>query len=659
MTKADDWELDPKNAEDKRFLENDAPGIKRDYGFQKQNLNAMLQYKFKEDVALTAQGGVAELDATLLSGLGGLRSQDFLYSYGQLRFRAGGFFSQIYTNKNDAGNSYTYSDGRDVVDFSSKTSIQFQFDNQISERQSITFGSDLNFTRPQTNGTIMGRNENTDDINEYGAYLQSQSKMTSKLNLTLALRSDFDNIFKKLQVSPRAGLVYKLQPSQSIRATYNYGFNSPTSNNLFLDLPSGTLFGQIPIRGRGHINGFRFQRNPFYTPLVGTDLVASSLNPSTLGVHQPVGLPLGAIYSNVYTGIAGLPTATIRDMFYNAGVDLSLVPDAAITALIAALAPGTTNVEGFAPGTLGLLDINSENVYEINDVTDIPKLKQIESQTFELGYKGLFKNKLAISVDAYYVKKKNFVANLMNVTPFVFVKNLAAQLQTGIAQGIQDNTELTAQLQALGLSPEITAAILTGAAAGSLPDENLPVAVVQPAENDRGQGYAPEMLLTFRNFGNLSFWGMDISMMYEATKALQMFANLSFVSDDFFDNEELDESGTELNIALNAPKLKVKGGFNYQATSRLDGGISGRFIQGHPILSGVLQGGLPAPYGDGTGGVEDYFLLDIDLGYDLNQFVQGLRLDVSIYNALDNKHREFVGAPRIGRMAVARFNYTF
>jgi iron complex outermembrane receptor protein len=38
--------------------------------------------------------------------------------------------------------------------------------------------------------------------------------------------------------------------------------------------------------------------------------------------------------------------------------------------------------------------------------------------------------------------------------------------------------------------------------------------------------------------------------------------------------------------------------------------------------------------------------------------VPGLRLDVTVQNALDNRHRQFVGAPKIGRLGIARLTYT-
>jgi iron complex outermembrane receptor protein len=59
-----------------------------------------------------------------------------------------------------------------------------------------------------------------------------------------------------------------------------------------------------------------------------------------------------------------------------------------------------------------------------------------------------------------------------------------------------------------------------------------------------------------------------------------------------------------------------------------------------------------------VGGLDNYFLLDLSAGYDLNAFSPGLRIDVTLQNVLNNKHREFIGAPELGRLALARLTYT-
>jgi len=98
---------------------------------------------------------------------------------------------------------------------------------------------------------------------------------------------------------------------------------------------------------------------------------------------------------------------------------------------------------------------------------------------------------------------------------------------------------------------------------------------------------------------------------------------------------------------LNAPKFKTKFGFRYSRPLGASFNVAGRYIQGFPVLSGPF-----------IGTVDDYFLLDIGAGYDLGKYAAGLRLDFTIQNLFDNDHREFIGAPKIGRMALARLTYS-
>ncbi len=57
--------------------------------------------------------------------------------------------------------------------------------------------------------------------------------------------------------------------------------------------------------------------------------------------------------------------------------------------------------------------------------------------------------------------------------------------------------------------------------------------------------------------------------------------------------------------------------------------------------------------------MESYFLLDIGAGYNFEKSIPGLRFDFTIQNIVDNVHREFVGAPQLGRMGLGRLTYSF
>lgn len=668
VAQANDWEMDRNDPDD--FLQiatinRDAAGMPIDTVFQdrnsdfsKQNINAMFQVRPADNVALTFNGGFSALNGTVLTGIGTVQAIDFGYSYLQGRLQAGRFFSQIYYNRNNAGDSFVYGTGQEVVDNSSQLNVQAQYDlSFMDDKQNFIIGGDFERTNPDTDGTIYGRNEQDDEIYESGGYIQSLTRLGSMVDLTLAARADYNNVIDEVQVSPRFALVLKANATNSFRATYNRAFSAPGNNSLFLDIVAGQIpNSDILVRGRGAKDGYTFRRNAAYTALAGTDLIARSLNPAALGAETPVGVSHGPVYGSVYAGLAALPTSVLQQQLAAAG--FPTLPEPTIAFLVDQLSPANTMVNGFTAGNLAALNPTTGEFSPVSDVVNVSPLEQTITQTMEAGYKGLIGGKMIVAVDGYFTTKENFIGPLLTETPFVLNDGpaFASEFVSSVAAAINLNPTLAGALQQAGITPQQVAGLIYSFAAPSLPD-GQPLALVVPQENDLGAGATPEVMLTYRNFGKVSFYGIDLSAQYFVNDELSIFGNFSMVSDDFFDNEELDETNTDLAVALNAPKLKVKGGFNYTQPKGVAFGLSGRFVQGFPVQSCPYVGGRPAPFNDSNSGVEDYFLLDATIGYDLENYAKGVRFDITAQNLLDNTHREFIGAPQVGRLVLARLSF--
>ncbi len=638
-TKAEDWDLDPDDDAD--ALQILADGI-RDTDYEKLNVNGALEYRFSDTGSIAVNAGYATLKATVLSGIGTVQADGIGYTYGQLRLNIDNFFAQVYLNKNDAADSFVYGAGH-VVDKSTQLVAQAQYDMSLSEgRHNVIIGADLELTRPDTEGTI----QTDEGIDEIGGYIQVTSSLTSMLNFTGAIRGDYNSVQENFQISPRAALVYKPNTTSSFRVTYNRAFSSPSTNSNFLNIIAGQIPGtDILIRGRGDAYGYTFDRNSALTADYGSDLVASSLNPAALGIPQGVGLPLDATYAAVHAGLAAIPLDVLAGILQSQGIPVDAATAGALVFLLSK--EGGTNVEGVSRGILGTLNLSTFGVDLISGVSDIRPLDQTITNTYEVGYKGVINDKLLATVDVYYSQKENFVGPLLVETPFVLVPNLGNDLTAALGAGIAGNPTLAGTLALFGVSPEAAAGLIVGLAGDALPSASTPVAIVQPRENNAGPGNTPELMLTLRNFGKVSFYGADIAFQYLANDQLSVFGNLSLVSDDFFDDEELEEDGTGLELALNAPALKGSAGFRYTLDSGLTFNAAGRYTDGFPVRSG--------PY---AGDVDSYFLLDLGVGYDLNDVAPGLRVDFSVSNVLDEFHREFVGAPEMGRMGMGRLTYT-
>ncbi|MDE2754575.1 MAG: TonB-dependent receptor, partial [Gemmatimonadota bacterium] len=171
----------------------------------------------------------------------------------------------------------------------------------------------------------------------------------------------------------------------------------------------------------------------------------------------------------------------------------------------------------------------------------------------------------------------------------------------------------------------------------------VPIGAVTPDQFD-----SPDIVMASRNFGSASYWGTDLSAQVIASDRLSLTAGYSFQSQECFDfNDDGDCPGSD-DLALNAPSHK--GSLGIAFTDRARGFLFDsrwRFSDGFEMRSGVFAGTVDA-----------YHVLDVTTGYQL-PFQPNARLELTVYNALNNLHQEFVGAPELGRLALVRVRYDF
>lgn len=648
--------------------------VPRDYDTDKLNLNGMVEYKLGGKSALIVNGGYSVSSGTYMSGIGNLQAIDFGYTYGQVRFQSGSFFAAASLNRNNHGGSYIINRRRldnngnvvsgsegTVYDHSQKWNVQLQNDSKPLEKLRLIYGADMQYTIPDTDGTIYGRNEENDAIMETGAYAQAQYAVSPKLDITLAARGDYNNVIDAFAISPRLAFVFKPSNTSSVRATFNQAFSSPGNNSMFLDIPASQTsfgaFGTALVRGRGAYEGFTFNRNAAYPGGV----VASSILPWNRGADVAGRLNYGELYGNlIYPGLNATPNATLAALI-NQALGAQKVNEATVGTLKQLLAPAATQVQGGIDALMVMINVQTGQAIPVNAVTDVDPLKQTKTQTIELGYKGIFGGKLLVAVDAYYSKKKDFVGPLLMQTPLFLAQGFTNDLTAQLAAAIEANPQLKGALAQLGIPSAQVAGLVVGFANQNNALARVPVAIAQPKENNPGVGKMPELMLSYRNFGDVSYWGLDTSLRLIANDQLSIFANMSYTSDDFFDETEVNEPGSGLYLAMNAPQMKVKLGGDYKLKSGFSANVSFRYNQGFPIASGPYLGGLPSPYNNDTSkiddvGVEDYYLLDLGAGY---EFSKRLRLDALIQNVTDNQVRQFYGAPVVGRYSTLRLTFDF
>ena len=704
--RANDWQLDPNDAPDAREINQyrvyqdqddpalegrnfdpidtdgdgqaDAARLRREEIYSKLNLNGLLQYRATDQTTISLNAGYSQFTGAVQSGIGTLQAEGFGYTYGQLRVQSGGLFAQAFVNVNDAGpETYAYGGGNLVRDQGIQYNGQVQYDFDVTSLNTqVILGADSDITVPRTNEQIVGRNEDNDRIEEYGAYTQTTTQLSEKFSTTLAARADYNNVVEAVQFSPRAALVFKVTPTNTFRGSYNRSFSSPGTNSLFLDveaqrqsLPGGF---DLVFRGLGAADGYTFNnfRNgvtisgqQFSSP-VSFSLPVQGFFGNTVDVNS---IPLIPIYGAVAAGAIDPNTGTFNSdvqQQLSAG-GLSETQVSLLGNLFGYLANGPNIVQFFGgravneDGTaavLGIPDASPEGFDPLDGgPVDISGIEQTTTQTFEVGYKGIIADRLIVQIDGYYEQKKDFIGPLVIESPLVYLQAMGLTADVAGELGAIFGTTNDATVQALlgqltnsGLTSAQIAGILGGVVGNGL--DNTPTAVVQPDQEVLpGGGASNEVggFLSYRNFGQVSYFGTDISLTLQATDELSIFANTSILSDDFFDNEELEEENASLSLALNAPAFKAKGGYNYRFENGFSFGMTANYVEGFPVETG--------PY---VGEVESYFLLDARVGYDV-QSVPGLSVNVTGKNILNNEHREFAGAPELGAAIFGRMTYSF
>ena len=606
-SQGDDWRFDPDDPDDQVLfatLHEAFDGY--DHNAWKGYGMGEIAYRVRPSITLMAQGGYASVKQIIYSNVGENLADDTPTAFGQLRLQAGPAFAQVSLSTSPGDNGIrSYRTNRLRINRSTDINVQAQYSLDLfQQRANIILGTDLRFFLLDTGGTLHGRNEGDNDYFEGGGYLHATAQLSNQLDLILASRLDHNSVLDATVFSPRAALVYKPTPGHSLRAVYNRAFSMPPHGAFFLDDIVADP-GPFQARLRGNRDGWSYADR----------LQTTSLLPG-VGRYEGLGLPLQAAYASVLNG---------------------LIQDGALDAFPAPLRDlleaNASRITGFAEGRMVL------GGQVVTGVPDFDPVKETITNTVELGYKGVIGNRLLVSVDAYYTRKEDFISRGIRITPDVRVPGVADDLRDAVASTFTD-----AELADFGLDRATLAALFAEAGAGLA---SRSIGLVETEEN-YDPTTKPEALITFTNFGDIDFFGADVAAHFLIHDQLSLFANYSWVSDNFFDDEDLGEPGTGLETSMNAPKHKATGGFQYRGRNNLSISATGRYIGDFEVSSGVRQGF-----------VDDYFLLDVSAGFDFADYVPGLRLDVTAQNLFDTEHRQYVGAPRIGRLVLARLTYSW
>jgi iron complex outermembrane receptor protein len=168
--------------------------------------------------------------------------------------------------------------------------------------------------------------------------------------------------------------------------------------------------------------------------------------------------------------------------------------------------------------------------------------------------------------------------------------------------------------------------------AGSL--AQLPLGTISPV-----QARDPtDILLAARQGSAGSYWGTDVTVGIEFSPTVSLRGTYSWTSKDRFPAA----AGTA-DLALNAPRHRGSATLTLEwPRAALGAELRGRLQNGFPVISGVYQGTVPG-----------FAEVDASTTWRL-PWARTVALSLTALNLFDRVHREFIGAPLIGRLVLAR-----
>lgn len=567
----------------------------RNFDIQRYSFEARFDWEFEEGDGIVATYGRNSSSGIELTGLGAGQTDGWISEFYQLRYTQDRFFAQTYLNQSSAGESFLLREGTILADESKLIVGQVQHGFAVADGvQDFTYGFDYFATRPDSKGTIYGSYEDDDEMNEWGVYLQSTTALSEQLDLVGALRLDSHSVLPENVWSPRAALVFTPNESQGFRLSYNRAFSTPTALNYFLDISGGVApdpLGQLGFSTRAYGSGrtgwsvqapdgtLRGMRSPF--------------TPAALGGPQQL---LPADVPTMWPLIVGFLEATGQIDAGTAGFLRSVTP------------PDNDPV-----GRIALNPLTQEATpVSALVLPDMEPTRESITQTYEVGWTGQFEDRVQIVADVYYTTKNDFVSPLLVQTPLLFLN--------------QSDTEA---YLSMFVPPANAAALAAGLAA-------VPAGVVS-SESNGARG--PELILSYRNVGEVDFWGGDIALEVRLNDRWRLSGMFSHVTKDEFEIED----GTP--ITLNAPRNKGSLGLAYR---NLDQGLT---------ASGRMRftGSFPASSAGFVGEVDSYAIVDLTAGYEIPNSRATLQLSVS--NLFNADYQSFIGVPEIGRFTMLGVRY--
>lgn len=603
-------------------------------------LNGTLEFRPEEDFSMVLSGGTNSASAVFYNNQGEGLSQSTEY-WGQARLQKGGLFAQAFYLHNNGGTNekptFLYQTGNrtGIVRSQLEAQLQYSFKTPNFLNTEWTTGLDYRLSQADSRMEVYGRNEMDDDYNIVGAYAQGKFELLPQLDLVVAGRVDRFNFFDEITFSPRAVAVYKPSAKHTFRGGYNRAVATPSQLQINVDFPVSTpIPGAFDIWLVGNKEAQTFGDNP--------QIVFNGVLPfPSLPVGTP-GLPLAYLQGAVSPTL--LPF--LAEGIVNDAPNLAqYIP--AINAFFA-------DPANAAPGTVG--QWQGYNIFngQALGLVDAPQATLRKEDTWEVGYKGLIKDKLSVAIDVYH-RKIDGATLFTAISPtytLVELENVGTSLADGATANFASfldellKEDYPVEAQRAALVEALSTLYYDGYASTSdnIFGPILPILATTPTQNVPQNGVT-HVAAGYRTFEAYHYWGTDVGLEYYINENFSIFGNYSWISENEFTPEIKGTDGATETTVISAPKNKFRLGLNYAAEYGIRANLS---FQHDDEFEAIL--------GQFSGTVTPRNLVDLGIGYKLKN---NLSIGLAAQNLFNSKYRAFPNFPEIGRMWTGNVRYEF
>ena len=628
-----------------------------------------LEWRPSDDTNYQVSAGMSNGSGLFFQDLG-IGYADGNTYWGQVQATMGNWYAQAFIDHNDGGGddnpTFLYGSGfRQVAKRTTiEAQIQYNFDMPWLFDSEWTVGYDYRDTDSDSEYTLWGRNEDTDDYITNGFYGQGTLNLSDNMDLVVAGRYDQASFISAGEFAPRAALVYKPTETTTWRLSYNKALSGPSALQMYIDFP-------VAIQAPGVLDSWLSGQS---TPQRFADPSSQVIDLAGLPVDIPVsaaggGLPLAIPYGSVASAsLAGL---------YAQAPDLQPL----LTPFFASYA----GPQG-GSGILSPYDPFDPSQTTGNRNTRTGRFSSVEN--FEVGVTSFLSKKLRVSADLYSYVNTGFTNfNAIGDVYALVGSNIPGDL--GAAVAADATAYVTSTLTAVttqtyqGLAAQLGlpySVVASGAlAAAGIPSLQASIAGgvaqtlggINSAFQAGGQGFVGQLGPLFGAIGAVesdrvpqgdgithittgyitqgdakrSHFGGDVSIDYFANSDLRLWANASWLSqNEWIPGEDNDDDLLNTSY-LNAPMWKYRIGADYTPLTGLNFSVSFQ----HDDKFRSVQG-----YWNGM--VETKNLVDASIGY---RFSPSFRLDVSATNLTDKPYKTFPNLPTIRRRVLGKVTFNF